>query len=117
MATSPSVRSAEPSVCRSAILEPPRNELPRPLPRAGEEIAPFPHSYALSIRQYEDPVGDALDLGEVVADEDHRESEPGVQISDEFFDPAPRGLVEGARWLVEQERLRLEGEGTGHGDT
>src|SRR5687768_15282611 len=102
MATSPRVRSAEPSVCRSAILEPPRDDLPRPLPRAGEEVALIPHSHAPSVRQYDDPVGDALDLGEVVADEDHREAEPSVQIPDEFLDPAPRGLVEGARGLVEQ---------------
>src|ERR687891_721104 len=100
MATSPSVRSAEPSVFRPAILEPPLNELPPPLPRAREEIALIPHSYALSFRQYDDPVGDAFDLGEVVADEHHRESEPGVQISDEVLGPGPRGLVEGARGFV-----------------
>src|SRR5215207_6648327 len=102
MATSPRVKSAEPSVCRSAILEPPRDELSRPLSRAGVEIVLSPHSHVSSGRQYDDLVGDALDLGEVVADEDHREAEPSVQIPDEFLDPAPRG--------------RVEGEGAGHSD-
>src|SRR5215217_7285613 len=116
MATSPRVRSAEPTVCNPAILEPPCDELPRLLSRAGKEIVLIPRSNAPSVRQYDDPIGDALDLGEVVADEDHRESQPGVQVPDEFLDPAPRGLVEGAGRLVQQERLRLQGEGAGHGD-
>src|SRR5215212_5552255 len=116
MATSPRVRSAEPSVCRSAILEPPRDELSRPLSRAGVEIVLSPRSHVSSGRQYDDLVGNALDLSEVVADEDHREAEPSVQIPDEFLDPAPRGLVEGARGLIEQEHLRFEGEGAGHSD-
>src|SRR5215218_9280565 len=98
------------------MLEPPRDETPRPLARPGEEILPVPRPHALSLRQYHDPVSDAFDLGKVVADEDHRESEPGVQVPDEFLDSAPRGLVEGARWLVEQERLWLQGQGAGNGD-
>src|SRR5215212_892103 len=98
------------------MLEPPRDVPPCPLTRPGEEILPIPLPHALSIRQYDHPVGDPFDLGEVVADEDHGEPQPGVQIRDELFDPAPCGLVEGARGLVEQERLRLEGEGAGDGD-
>src|SRR4051812_19807560 len=98
------------------MLEPPRDVPSRPLARSGEEIIPIPLPHALSLGQYDDPVGHPLDLGEVVADEDHRESQPGVQLRDELFDPAPRALVEGARRLVEQERLRLKGERACYGD-
>ena len=61
-------------------------------------------------------VGDPLDLGEVVGDEDHRETQPVIQIRDQLLYPAPRGLIEGARRFVEQERLRAEGEDAGDGD-
>src|SRR5215212_10276335 len=106
-ATSPRVRSAEVTVCNPAILEPPRDKLPCALSRIGEEILPIPCPYAPPLGQYDDQVGHPLDLGEVVADEDHREPQPGVQVPYEFLDPAPRGLVQGARRLVEQECLRL----------
>src|ERR671910_3297017 len=85
MATSPSVNSAEPTVCIPSTLEPPRYESPRPLARSREELWPFPLSRAPSFRQQDDAVCDALDLGEVVAHEDHREPEAGVQIANEFL--------------------------------
>src|SRR5215218_9551436 len=115
-ATSPRVRSAEVTVCNPAILEPPRDKLPCALSRVGEEILPIPGPYDPPLSQHDDLVGDALDLGEIVADEDHRKPQPGVQVPYEFLDPAARGLVKGARRLIEQERLRLEGEGAGNRD-
>src|SRR3954471_7234765 len=98
------------------MLERPRYVPSRPLASPGEEILPVPLTHALSLRQYDHPVGYPFDLGEVVADEDHRESEPGVQIRYEFLDPAPRPLIQGARRLVEQEYLRLQSERAGYGD-
>src|SRR5215218_11463284 len=115
-ATSTSVRSADPTVCNPAILEPPRDITSRPLARQGEEILPAPLPLASSSSQQRDVVGDPLDLGEVVGDEDHRESQPVVQIRDQLLYPAPRGLIESARRFVEQERLRAEGEDAGDGD-
>src|SRR5918995_6271126 len=116
MATSPRVKSADPTVSNPSISEPPRDESPRPLSRIGEEVLLTPRSLAPSLGHHDDPVGNPFYLGEIVAHEGHGESEPGVQVPDEFLDPTPRGLVEGARWLVQQERLRLEGEGAGDGD-
>src|SRR5918994_2256805 len=116
MATSPSVNSAEPTVCISSTLEPPRYESPRPLARSREELWPFPLSRAPSFCQQDDAVCDALDLGEVVAHEDHREPEAGVQIANELLYLAPGALVEGARGLVEHKGLGLQGEGPRHRD-
>src|SRR5215212_2818868 len=113
-ATSPSVKSAEPTVCNPSTLEPPRDESSRTLARRREELLPLPLSRAPSLRKQDDTVGDALDLGEVVAHEDHREPEAGVQVAHESLYLAPGSLVEGARGLLEQEGLGLQGEGAGH---
>src|SRR5215213_3125392 len=113
-ATSTSVKSAEPTVCNPSILVPLCDESPRTLARRREEILPFPLSHALPPCQQDDAVSDALDLGEVMAHEDHREPEAGVQVAHEILDLAPGRLVEGARGLVQEERLRLQGEGAGH---
>src|SRR5687767_14516296 len=116
MATSPRVRSADPTICKPSTLEPPRDETPRPLARTGEEILPTPLSLAPSLGQHDDPVGNPFYLGEIVAYEDHREPEAGVQTPDEFLYFAPSALVEGASGLVQQQSLRLECEGAGYGD-
>src|ERR687890_856639 len=110
MATSPRVRSADPTVCNPPMLEPPRYIPSRPLARPGEEVVPVPLPHALALSQRDHPVGYPFDLGEVVAYEDHREPEPGLQIRYEFLYRASRPLVQGTRGLVEQKRLRPEGE-------
>src|SRR5918998_2786050 len=115
-ATSPRVRSADPTVCNPAMLEPPRYIPSRPLASPGEEVVPVPLPHAFALSQHYHPVGYPFDLGEVVADEDHREPEPGVQIRYESLYRASRPLVQGTRRLVEQERLRPEGERAGYGD-
>src|SRR5919107_6058885 len=115
-ATSPRVRSADPTVCHPAMLEPPRYIPSRPLASPGEEVVPVPLPHALTFSQHDHPVGYPFDLGEVVADEDHREPEPGVQIRYEPLYRASRPLVQGTRRLVEQECLRPEGERAGYGD-
>src|ERR671920_2600465 len=116
MATRPMFRSADPTVCTPAMLEPPRYIPSRPLASPGEEVVPVPLPHALTFSQHDHPVGYPFDLGEVVAYEDHREPEPGLQIRYQFLYPASRPLVQSTGRLVEQERLRPEGERAGYGD-
>src|SRR5215217_8286196 len=116
MPTSPSVKSAELTVCNPSILVPPCDESARPLSRLREEVLPLPLAHALAACEQDDTVGDAPDLGEVVAHEDHREPEAGVQVAHEVLDLALGRLVEGARGLVQEERLRLQGKCPGHRD-
>src|SRR5690349_12713990 len=63
----------------------------------------------------DDVAGDVPDDGQVVGDEQHRQSQLGLEIADEVEDGALDGDVQGAGDLVGDDRVRLSGEGTGEG--
>src|ERR671917_1484412 len=93
-ATRPKVGKAATTVPN---LDPPREEPPRVLAGSREKVVPFPGPHAPSLRQKDDAVGDAFDLGEVVAHEDHRQPQSGVEPAGGGFHPAAGGRPPGAR--------------------
>src|SRR3712207_9563745 len=99
------------------IRRPPRSTLfPYTTLFRSEEFILAPLAFAPAGHQKDHALRDALDLVEGVAHQDDSEPQIGVEFPDEILDPSARRLVQGARRLIHEERLWLEGESPGYGD-
>src|SRR5215210_9316150 len=118
-ATSPRARSDEVTVSRPSNMfyAFPEIIFSAHAALAGEEFLLAPLSSAAARHQQDDGVCDALDLGEIVADQYGGKVQTSIQFPDKFLDHAPRGVVQGAGGLVHKQNLRLERESPGDRDS
>ena len=66
-----------------------------------------------AVVEHRDPVGEQVDDGEVVADEQRREAEPGLQLGEQLEHPRLHRDVQRGGRLVGDQQLGVQGEGPG----
>src|SRR5580704_11193066 len=84
--------------------------------RACENLPPVPELDDLAEIHHRHPMGQVLDNGEVVADEQEREPKLALQILQQVHDLGLDGHVEGRDRFVAYDEVRIGGERTRDGD-